>query len=109
MFGTLHADVIGPMSPKARLTHAKFCLVVNDNCSRFRFRFNLKHKDKVVKVIIDLDKAIETKFQKQVHTLKTDNGGKFMNNELCTHCQERGILITTLVAYNPELNRHDKR
>ena len=64
IFLILHADLIGPMSPEARWTHARFCLVVNDNYSGFKFIFNLKHKDKAVNVIIDLDKVIETKFQK---------------------------------------------
>ena len=87
-FGTLHANLIGPMNPEARWTHARFCLVVNDDCSGFRFSFNLKHKDEVVKILIDLDNAIETKFQQRVHTLRTDNGSEFINHELQKHCED---------------------
>src|SRR6266481_4773166 len=79
LFGTLHANLIGPMLPEARWTHARFSLIINDDCSGFGFVFNLKHKDDAVKAIIDLDKAIETKFQKRIHTLRTDNGGEFVN------------------------------
>jgi len=57
------------MSPEARWSHAKYSIVINDNSSRFGFVFNLQHKDETAKTIIDLDKAIETKFQKRVHTL----------------------------------------
>ena len=109
LFGTLHADLIGPMSPEARWTHAKFCLVVNDDCSGFGFVFNLKHKDETVKALIDLDKAIETKFRQRVHTLRTDNGGEFLNHELQSHCRDRGITISTSVAYNPEMNGRAER
>ena len=109
LFGTLHADLIGPMNPEARWTHAKFCLVVNDDCSGFGFAFNLKHKDEVTKTLIDLDIAIETKFQKRVHTLRTDNGGEFINHELQNHCLNRGISVLTSVAYNPELNGRAER
>jgi len=109
LFRMLHADLIGPMSPKARWTHAKFCLVINDNCSGFGFIFKLKHKDETSKVIIDLDRAIENKFQRQVHMLKTDNSGEFLNNELHKHTQLRGISTVTSVPYNHELNRHAKR
>jgi len=49
LFGTLHADLMGPMNPEARWSHAKFSLVINNDCSRFGFMFNLKHKDKVTK------------------------------------------------------------
>jgi len=28
LFGTLHTDLMGPMSPEARWMHTKFCLVV---------------------------------------------------------------------------------
>ena len=104
LFGTLHADLMGPMHPEARWTHAKFSLIINDDCSGFGFVFNLKHKDEVVKAIIDLDAAIETKFQKRIHTLRTDNGGEFINSQLQCHCQDRGITLKTSVAYNPELN-----
>ena len=85
LFGTLHTNLIGPMNPEVRWTHAKFCLVVNNNCLGFVFVFNLKHKDEVAKILIDLDSTIETKFQKRVHTFKTDNGGKFINHKLQKH------------------------
>src|SRR5882672_9602452 len=83
--------------------------MIHDNCSSFGFLFNLTHKDHAVKAIIDLDKAIEIKFQKRVHTLKTDNSGEFINAELQKHCQDRGITSSTLIAYNPELNGQAKR
>jgi len=79
---------MGPINPKAWWLHARFSLVINNNCSGFSFGFNLKHKDERVKAIIDLDKAIETKFHKQIHTLWTDNSGEFVNTQLQTHCQE---------------------
>jgi len=62
------------------------------------------HKDATAKVIIGLDKVIENKFQKWVHTLKTDNGSEFINSKLQAYCQERGITSSTLIAYNLELN-----
>ena len=64
MFGTLHADIIGPMTPEARWTHAKFSLIIHDDCSSFGFTFNLAHKDQTAKTIMDLDRAIENKFQR---------------------------------------------
>ena len=64
MFGTLHADIIGPMTPEAPWSHVKFSLIIHDNCSNFRFAFNLSHKDQIAKTIMDLDRAIESKFQK---------------------------------------------
>ena len=109
LFGTLHANLIGPMNPEARWPHAKFSLVINDDCSGFGFVFNLKHKDRAAKSIMDLDKAIEAKFHKRTHTLKTDNSGEFVNSTLQKHCQERGITSMTSVAYNPELNGRAER
>ena len=71
--------------------------------------FNLAQKDQTTKAIISLDKSIENKFQKRIHTLKTDNGGEFVNHELQSYCQSRGISLETSVAYKPELNRHAER
>src|SRR5882724_10423900 len=109
VFGTLHADLMGPMTPEAIWSHARFSLLIHDDSSSFRFTFNLTHKNQMAKIIIRLDKVIENKFQKWVHTLKTDNGGKFINDELQAYCQERGITSSTSVAYNPELNGHAER
>jgi len=53
------------MSPEARWSHSRFSLIINNDNSGFRFVFNLKHKDKATKAIIDLDHAIETKFQRE--------------------------------------------
>ena len=108
LFGTLHADLMGPMSPVARWLHARFCLDINDDCSGFSFVSNLKHKNDTTKAIIDLDKVIEARFQKCIHTLQMDNGGEFVNTQLQTHYQDRGISLVTSIAYNPELNGHAK-
>jgi len=108
-FGTLHADIIGPMSLEACCPHAKFSLIMHDDCLGFGFVFNLAHKDKMAKVIINLEKSIENKFQKRVHTLKTDNGGEFINHKLKSHCHSRGISLMTSVPYSPELNGQAER
>jgi len=104
VFRTLHADLIGLMTLEARWSRVKFSLIVHDDCSSFGFAFNLTHKDQTAKTLIELDKAIENKFQKRIHTLKSDNGGEFINNELQTYCRDRGISSMTSVAHNPELN-----
>ena len=106
LFGTLHADLMGPTSLVAQWSHAKFCLDINDDCSGFSFVFDLKHNDDTTKAIINLDKAIETKFPKRIHTLQTDNGGEFVNAQLQMHCQNRGISLVTSIAYNLELTGH---
>ena len=82
---------------------------MHDDCSTFGFAFHLTHKDHAPKALIDLDKSIENKFQKRVHTLKTDNGGEFINAELQTYFQERGITSSTSVSYCPELNGRAER
>ena len=51
-------------NPKARWSHARFGLVINDDCLGFGFVCNIEHNDDMVKAIMDLDKAIETKCQK---------------------------------------------
>ena len=65
--------------------------------------------NKVAKILIDLDNAIETKFQQRVHTYKTDNGSKFINHELQKHCDDQGISVSTSIAYNPEINGRAER
>src|SRR5882724_3084550 len=55
LIGTLHADLIGLTTPQAQWMHAKFSLIIHDNCSIFGFVFNLTHKDQTMKTIMDMD------------------------------------------------------
>ena len=109
LFGILHADLIGPMTPEARWSHTRFCLAINDDHSGFSFTFDHRHKNDMVEAIIDLEKSIETKFQKHVHTLKTNNRGEFINDVLTNHCQSRGITIVTSIPHSPEQNGQVER
>ena len=109
LFRTLHTDLIGSMNPEARWSHAKYCLVVNDDCSGFGFTFNLRQKSDTIKSIIELDKSIETKFQKRVHTLRADNRGEFLNDNLLEYCRDRGISIVTSIAHTPAMNGRAER
>jgi len=97
IFGTLHADLMGLMNPIARWSHDKFSLIINDDCSGFGFVFNLCHKDETTKAIIELDRVIETKLQKRVHTLRTDNGREFINHKLQAYYQDHGISLVISV------------
>jgi len=109
VFRTLSADLIGLMTPEAQWSHAKFSLIIHNNFTSFGCTFNLTHKDHTTRTVIDLEKVIENKFQKQIHTLRADSGDKFINNKLQNYCGDRGIISTTSVTHNPELNGRAER
>jgi len=50
VFRTLHADIIGPMTPEAQWSHTKFSLIIHNDCSSFRFAFNYHTKIRLQKL-----------------------------------------------------------
>jgi len=110
LFGTLHADLIGPMNPEARWSHAKF----KPSHQRRLLWIWVRVQPETQRWSHQIDHGFrqshrKQKFHKRTHTLKTDNGGEFVNSTLQKHCQERGITLMTSVAYNPELNGRAER
>jgi len=82
---------------EAQWSHAKFSLVIHNNCSSFSFMFNSNTQRLHCKYYHLLDKVIENKFQKWVHTLRTD---KVAIHQCGTTnlLQRRGITSSTSVA-----------
>ena len=64
LFETLHADLIKPINPKVRWTHARFCLTVDDDCSGFRFTFHLWYKERLLKLQSIWIKQSRTSFKR---------------------------------------------
>ena len=79
-------------------------LVVSDKGSGSTFHQVLGAKSEAEKEIVNIVKAIEVQYGKQVKKILSDNGGEFVTNKLKQWAKREGIHLVTTAPYTPEQN-----
>lgn len=59
----------------------RYCLVLEDGCSKYGFVYFLKSKDKVTDCLKNFKNLVENQQDKKIKILRSDNGGEFVNGE----------------------------
>ncbi|CAB0007815.1 unnamed protein product [Nesidiocoris tenuis] len=104
----LHADVCGPFSETSWNGYQYFLSVLDDK-THYAAVFLLKSKSEVKDRLIDYITKIENKWERKVKTLRMDNGGEFVVEELKNFCNKKGIETDYSPPYTPQLNSHAER
>lgn len=99
----VHADLCGPMS-EASFVGARYMFVLIDDCTRRTFAYFLKSKDEVSTAFQEFKAQMENETGLTIKTLRTDNGGEFVNNTMRTFLKKHGIKHELTVPYTPEQN-----
>nr|GEV57943.1 hypothetical protein [Tanacetum cinerariifolium] len=105
---TLHMDLFGPTSVSS-LNHKWYCLVVNDDFSRFTWTFFLKTKDETSDILRNFIIEIENLKELRVKIIRCDNRGEFRNKEMNDFCSRKGIKREFSNARTPQQNGVAKR
>lgn len=104
----IHTDLCGPMS-----THswggALYLLTFTDDFTRKTFGFLLKSKSEVFSKFVEFKHHVENQTGLKIKTLRSDNGGEFVNGPMSTFLQENGIVHQKTVPYNAEQNGTSER
>ncbi|GKD86241.1 putative ribonuclease H-like domain-containing protein, partial [Tanacetum coccineum] len=104
----LHTDLFG-LTFMGSLMHKKYCLVVIDDYSRFKWVFFLTTKDETSEILKNFIKEIENLVDKKAKIIKSDNETKFKNKVMYDFCREKGIKREYSVARTPQQNGVAKR
>ena len=64
----------------------------------------LKHKGDFMDWFIDLDRRFLNQYGRHTGTLRTDNGGEYVNQQLHDYCSKHGILLELTVPHTPQQN-----
>ena len=103
-----HTDVCGPMDTPS-LSGARYFLTFKDDSSCYRFVYFLKHKSDVYDRFVEFERLICTKFNRPMTTIRSDNGGEYMSNEMKTYLAKKGIKLETTAPYTPQQNGRAER
>ncbi|GJQ92039.1 putative ribonuclease H-like domain-containing protein [Tanacetum coccineum] len=86
----LHIDLFRSTSVRS-VNHKTYFLVITDNFSRFSWVFFLRTKDDTSGILKDFIRQIENQLNKNVKTIRCDNGTKFKNRDIIEFCGSKGI------------------
>ncbi|GKE03954.1 putative ribonuclease H-like domain-containing protein [Tanacetum coccineum] len=99
----LHMDLFGPTSIRS-LNHKTYCLVINDDFSRFSWVFFLRTKDETSGILKDFVKQIKNQLNQKVKTIRCDNGTEFKNRDVIEFYGSKGIKREYSNARTPQQN-----
>ncbi|PLW13926.1 hypothetical protein PCANC_20277 [Puccinia coronata f. sp. avenae] len=95
----LAVDLIGPFQVDS-VDGGKYVMTMRDVATGYCFVCILTHKWEATGHMISITDKIETFTAKKVKTLRRNNGGEFVNNELTAKLDSKGILAEQALPYH---------
>lgn len=99
----IHTDVCGPFQTRS-LGGSRYYLLLKDDFSHYRFVYFLREKSEVAEKVKSFINFVGTQTSYKIKVLRMDGGGEFVNKNLGTFFNERGIKSVCTVPYTPEQN-----
>ena len=101
----LHSDLCGEFERPTIAGNQYFATLIDD-MSGMLWVHPLKHKSDFVDWFINMDKIFLNQYGCHAGTLRTDNGGEYVNQRLHDYCSEHGILLELTMPHLLELYPH---
>ena len=99
----VHSDVCGPM-PKESIGGKKYFVTFIDDYSRCCQVYFMRHKSEVLDKFKEFEAATTNDSGESIGTLRSDNGGEYLSNELEEYLKSKGIHHELTVPHSPEQN-----
>jgi hypothetical protein len=96
----VHNDLWGPLSSPS-FSRCKYFLIFIDDFSIRTWFYFLKRKSRVFDKFFSYKVLIEKKYGHQLQRLRTNNGGKYVNNKFTSYYTTQGIQMKHFVPYAP--------
>ena len=101
---TIHSDVCGPMSSNSLSGYAYYVSFI-DNFSRNTWFYFMNIKDEVFSKFKEFKALIKNHYEKNIKTIRSDNGGEFTSNEFKENQGIRGICPLLIIHNRMGLQR----
>lgn len=108
LFSLVHIDISGAYKVPSRGNHRYFLTLVDDY-SRMTWVHLLRHKSDAYDVINNFVFMANTKFEKQVKIIRSDNALEFDDHQYIQFFHEKGILHQTSCVDRPQQNGRVER
>jgi histone deacetylase 1/2 len=104
----LHTDLCGPMPVPSHGGNSYFISLLDDYTG-YSIVAPLRHKSGAADFLKTTITMLECQTGHTVKRIRSDNGGEFINNDLATFYQFKGIKSETTVPYTPQQNGKAER
>lgn len=104
----LHLDTAGPSNVQSR-SKSKYFVLCKDEASRYRQVAFVETKDQIKDKVKKFISKTMLETGNQVLKIVTDNGSEYVNRELDSYLQGRGIIHEVSVPYVPAQNGYIER
>lgn len=104
----VHADVCGPFEVTS-LGGARYFLLIKDDFTRFRTVYFLTQKSEVFDKVKMFITTAENQLNLKLKKFRSDNGTEFINREMATLFNDKGVIHETSVVYTPQQNGRAER
>lgn len=99
----VHSDVCGPMSVNS-IGGKRYFVTFIDDFSRKCFVYVIAQKNQVLKCFKDFKLLVEGQCELKIKTLRSDNGGEYINDNFDKFLLDNGIIHQKSTAYSPQQN-----
>lgn len=99
----IHTDVCGPINPISS-TGERYILSFIDDFSHHLVVYLISNKSEVFSCFKEFESIATSKFGVKIASLRCDNGGEYISNEMKNFSKEKGIQLQYIPSYTPELN-----
>lgn len=99
----ISSDVCGPITPPTHNGKRYFVTFIN-HFSHFSVCYLLKKKSEVLEKFKEYVSLVESKFNRKIERIRTDNGKEYSSTEFQVFCKSKGIKIQYTCPRNPEQN-----
>eukprot|EP00877_Chromochloris_zofingiensis_P010255 jgi/Chrzof1/5483/Cz16g04290.t1 len=104
----VHMDLCGPLPVKS-LGGSQYIATFLDDYTGLSVVALLKQKSDISKVVPDVFNMLEKQSNNQVKSVRTDNGGEYVNSVLNSYYSNKGIIAQHTVPYSPQQNGKAER
>jgi transposase InsO family protein len=98
----VHSDLCGPLS--SHFSECKYFLTFLDDFSKHILVYFLKLKSEVFDKFLAYKTLVEKQYGHQLQRLRTNNGGKYVNNQFTSYYIAQGIQRQHSISYAPQQN-----
>lgn len=95
----IHSDVCGPITPST-WDGNRYFITFLDDFTHYSMVFLIKNKEEVTSKIKEYIEKVEARWNLRVSKLRCDNGRKYINKNVTTWCESKGIELNRTVIHH---------
>lgn len=99
----IHTDLCGPIDPPT-WDGKRYMLTVIDDYTHFSMVYLIRNKHEVTEYLKEYIRLVETKWNRKVSRIKSDNGREYVNKSLIDWAKLKGIEMNYTIPYSPQMN-----